>query len=472
MKGKLFSEKSFFNLQLILDYGIILLGLMAAFFLVSGSRGLMLFSYRELVLVVTFFYGVIFTIYKPYTCGKKKYSETMLSLLVSLALLYMVMIVMGYLFKESKIPIGIFLYSFFITALVFSIQKRAMFSLYTRIHKNEHTVIIGNHDTGERIAAKLIQHMDHIHELRYILNAGLLGFERIRDYINQCDIVYLSVDLDEEIKQKIIYYCFEEQKPVYFEPSVSRIFENSGQFTTLDDLPLLILNNSNDAEELVLKRSLDILMSLTGLILASPLLIIGYLGVRLQDGGPAFYMQERLTKDNKTFRLIKFRSMVPDAENETGAVLASENDARITRFGRFLRKSRIDELPQLINVIKGDMSIVGPRPERPELALKYIAEFPEYEYRTRFKSGITGLAQVWGKYNTTFKDKLLLDLYYIKNFSFINDMQILFFTLKIIFKGSATEGVRESLTLEEVAGERNCRIDRKTDGIVELVKNS
>ncbi|OPL07663.1 MAG: hypothetical protein AVO33_04230 [delta proteobacterium ML8_F1] len=468
MRGKFFSEKSFFTLQLLVDYGIIAVALLASYILVSGYEGLALFSYREILLTATIFYGIVFTIYKPYNCGKKKYSETMLSTLVALAVLHMAVIITGYFFKESKIPNGIFLCSFFMSAIVFALIKRLVFSLYSRIHTKERAVIIGSDQTKERIAAKLIQHMDHLHETRYILDSQLLNFEEIRGYIDGCDIVYLSHDLDEEIKTQVMYYCYEKHKAVYLSPSVSWILQSSGRFTTLDDMPVFVQDNHVAVEELFLKRCMDIFLAFLGLVLTSPLLVLGYMGVKIQDGGPAFYSQERLTKDNRSFKLIKFRSMVMDAENGTGPVLAANRDQRITPFGRVLRKTRIDELPQLFNVIRGDMSIVGPRPERPELALGYIAEFPQYRYRTKFKAGMTGLAQVWGKYNTSFKDKLLLDLYYINNFSFVNDIKILFFTIKIVFKLFASDGVGQVQTLEEVALERNCRVIRRHDGIIEM----
>ncbi|EEG72135.1 bacterial sugar transferase [[Clostridium] hylemonae DSM 15053] len=190
------------------------------------------------------------------------------------------------------------------------------------------------------------------------------------------------------------------------------------------------------------KRLSDILLSLTGLVLLSPILGIVALCIKLYDGGPVFYKQTRLTEGHKIFEIYKFRSMVVDAE-KGGARLASRNDNRITPVGKFIRMTRIDELPQLINIIKGDMSVVGPRPERPEIEAKYLKELPEFELRLKVKAGLTGYAQVFGKYNTTPYDKLRLDLLYINEQSVLLDLKLIVWTIKILFIPESTEGIEE-----------------------------
>lgn len=163
--------------------------------------------------------------------------------------------------------------------------------------------------------------------------------------------------------------------------------------------------------------------------------------MHLYDGGPVFYRQVRLTEGGREFRLIKFRSMIVDAESRTGAVLAGKTDGRITPVGRFLRAARLDELPQLWNILRGDMTLVGPRPERPEFYEKYCAEYPEFSYRLKVKAGLTGYAQLYGKYNTTFADKARMDMYYIQRASLLWDLQLILYTLKILFIRESTEGV-------------------------------
>ena len=166
--------------------------------------------------------------------------------------------------------------------------------------------------------------------------------------------------------------------------------------------------------------------------------------IKLGDGGPCIYKQRRLTKDGKIFELYKFRSMRVDAEADGVARLSTgDNDDRITPVGRFIRRCRLDELPQLLNILLGSMSIVGPRPERPEIAEQYEKDLPEFRLRLQAKAGLTGYAQVYGTYSTTPYDKLQLDLMYISRPSIIEDIRIMFMTLKILFMKESTEGFTE-----------------------------
>lgn len=200
-------------------------------------------------------------------------------------------------------------------------------------------------------------------------------------------------------------------------------------------------------EYMVLKRLGDLLLSLIGLIVTAPLLLVTAICIKMEDGGPVFYTQRRLTKGGRVFMIYKFRSMRPDAEADGVARLSTgENDERITRVGRVMRKFRIDELPQLINVIKGDLSLVGPRAERPEIAAEYEKTLPEFSLRLQVKAGLTGFAQVSGKYNTSPYDKLLMDLMYIANAGVLEDIRILFLTLKVLFSAKSTEGVAPGST--------------------------
>jgi lipopolysaccharide/colanic/teichoic acid biosynthesis glycosyltransferase len=175
-----------------------------------------------------------------------------------------------------------------------------------------------------------------------------------------------------------------------------------------------------------------------------PFGLIAALLVKL-DGGPVFYRQERLTRDGKIFNIIKFRTMVPDAEKHSGPALSTgKNDDRITKVGRFLRASRWDEIPQILNILSGDMSIVGPRPERPFFAEQYELTTPQYHQRLKVKAGLTGLAQVEAKYNTSFNNKLRYDLLYINNYSLFQDMVIIWKTIQTLLDKQSTEGYDET----------------------------
>ncbi len=214
------------------------------------------------------------------------------------------------------------------------------------------------------------------------------------------------------------------------------------------DSPVLYINKKVlKPEFLIIKRLFDLFLSGLGIIVLSPILLIIGLAIKICDRGPAFYKQVRLTKDGKEFKIIKFRSMRVDAEKDGVARLSSgENDDRITPIGRFVRKCRLDELPQLFNIFKGDMSFVGPRPERPEIAEQYYKTMPDFKMRLQVKAGLTGYAQVYGKYNTDPYNKLELDLLYIKNMSILTDLRLMFATVEILFLSDSTEGIPDDQT--------------------------
>lgn len=241
----------------------------------------------------------------------------------------------------------------------------------------------------------------------------------------------------------ILKQCVERGIAVYVLPKIGDIIMSGAMQMHLFHLPFLRVSRYDPAPEyLFAKRLFDIVVSACALIVLSPVMLVVAIAIR-RDGGPAFYRQCRLTKDGRRFDVLKFRSMRVDAEKDGVARLASEHDDRITPVGRFIRKCRIDELPQLINILKGDMTIVGPRPERPEIAAQYERELPEFSLRLQAKAGLTGYAQVYGKYNTTPYDKLQMDLMYIAHPSFWEDLRIIFATIKILFLPESTEGVAE-----------------------------
>lgn len=194
------------------------------------------------------------------------------------------------------------------------------------------------------------------------------------------------------------------------------------------------------------KRLADLLLGLVGLVLTSPFMLLTALAIKLYDGGPVLFRQTRLTKDGREFQILKFRSMRVDAEKDGVARLAAKEDDRITPVGRVIRACRLDELPQIINILRGDMSLVGPRPERPEIADQYDEQIPEFSLRLQVKAGLTGYAQVYGKYNTEPYDKLQMDLMYIAQQSFVTDLKIIFATIKILFVPESTEGVDQGQT--------------------------
>ena len=228
------------------------------------------------------------------------------------------------------------------------------------------------------------------------------------------------------------------RKNVYCSPDIDDIMlHNSGQ-VMFSDLPFYKSEFSGMTfEQRVIKRLMDVIISALMLIVTSPVFLVTAAAIKKNDGGKVFFRQERATISGKVFRIYKFRTMKENIENRS----VTKDDDRITSVGKVLRKYRIDELPQFINIIKGDMSLVGPRPEMMENVDEYTKAMPEFRYRLRMKAGLTGYAQVMGKYNTTSRDKLVLDLMYIENFSILTDIRLLLQTLTVLFRADdSTEG--------------------------------
>ena len=249
-------------------------------------------------------------------------------------------------------------------------------------------------------------------------------------------------DIPNEQRNAVFKCCYENDVDIYVSPKIMDIVLKGSQNLHLFDTPLLFTKRDPiEAEQRIIKRLFDITASVIMIVITSPIMLFTAAAVKICDGGSVFYKQTRCTRGNREFKIIKFRSMIEHAEEDGKARLASKNDDRITPVGRIIRKLRIDELPQLFNVIAGDMSLVGPRPERPDIIEEYTKMMPEFSYRTKVTAGITGYAQVYGKYNTRPYDKLKLDLFYIENFSIWLDLRLLILTVKTLFMIGSAEGV-------------------------------
>ncbi|MBE6007937.1 MAG: sugar transferase [Lachnospiraceae bacterium] len=288
-----------------------------------------------------------------------------------------------------------------------------------------------------------LSHYKYKFEVKNHINTSC-GYDRIVEMLDDNDGVLMG-EIDPELKSKIIKYCFERKMPVCIMPNVSEIVLRSAYVISLLDRPMLICKKGElSLLDEFIKRCFDIFASGVGLVVAAPFMLIIALAIKVYDKGPVLYKQTRLTINGSTFELYKFRSMIVDAEGDGVARLAKENDDRITPVGKFIRRFRLDELPQLINILKGEMSIVGPRAERPEIAEQYEKDIPEFKYRLKVKAGLTGYAQVLGRYNTSPYDKLMWDLMYIEGYSLFMDLKIIMMTIKILFIPESTSGVGEN----------------------------
>lgn len=311
--------------------------------------------------------------------------------------------------------------------------------IYSRLFPRRHMLLV----YGERPIFHLMQKISTREDKYQICNIIHYeeGVDEIMRLADQYDAIIIG-DIPAHERNQLLKRCFGQGIRTYTVPKISDIINRSSDDLNLFDTPLLLSRNEDlKIEQLFAKRMMDIVCSFLGLFISSPFFLIIAFLIKATDRGPVFYKQIRLTRNGKEFEIYKFRTMIQDAEKDGHARLASEHDDRILPVGRFLRATRLDELPQLINVLKGEMSMVGPRPERPELAAEIEKELPEFPYRLKVKAGLTGYAQIYGKYNTTAYDKLKLDLTYIRNYSFFLDLKLMIMTPKIMLMKESTEGV-------------------------------
>ncbi len=253
-------------------------------------------------------------------------------------------------------------------------------------------------------------------------------------------------DLPAEARNDIMKFCYNRSVRVYVTPKITDVLFRGAEDIHLFDTPLYMMRNQGlTIDQRFVKRTFDIVLSIIGIVLASPFMLVIAIAIKLYDGGPILYKQERYTRDQEVFQVLKFRSMTTKSQ-ENGVQITAQGDSRVTPVGGIIRAIHFDELPQLFNILAGQMSIVGPRPEWKPVVDAYIKEIPEFVFRTKVKAGLTGYAQVWGKYNTTPYDKLKLDLTYIENYSLWMDIKILLMTFKILFVKENTEGVSATQT--------------------------
>ena len=331
-------------------------------------------------------------------------------------------------------------------------------SLYHRLYAPHDMLLIYGHRRGVELKIKMDARKD-----KYNIS-GLIssdeGYDKIIQEIPKYDAVVIN-DVPAQLRNDLLKYCYRYRVRTYVSPKLTDIMLRGARNITLFDTPLLLVKGTGlTPAERVTKRAMDIFISAIVLLILSPLMLLIAAAIKLEDGGPVFFRQKRLTRHGREFDILKFRSMVVDAKKYAGAVLATDNDPRITRVGRIIRPFRLDELPQLINILKGDMSIVGPRPERKVIADEYCKDIPEFAYRLKVRGGLTGYAQIYGKYNTSAYDKLRLDLMYIENYSLLLDIKLMILTIRILFSKESTEGVDKAKENKKLADELLKELDQ------------
>lgn len=317
--------------------------------------------------------------------------------------------------------------------------------VYFRLHKAKKTIVIfGNKESYESL--KGIKGMTKRFVVEETYDSEKTTLEFLFEKIIGFDAVFMC-GVPSDYRNEILKFCIANDIACFIKPKISDTIIRGGKTIQMMNVPVYRCKRADTGLiYLTMKRVFDIILSFIAIIISSPFMIVTAAAIKLYDGGKVFYRQVRLTKDGKEFEVIKFRSMIQDAEKDGVARLAKDGDDRITPIGKIIRMLRIDELPQLFNIFKGDMSFVGPRPERPEIAKQYEKEMPEFALRLQVKAGLTGYAQVYGKYNTPPYDKVQMDLMYVANQSLVEDLKLMLMTFKILFIPSSTEGVSAEQT--------------------------
>ena len=374
--------------------------------------------------------------------GQLRRAEVMLSQYLSLFLTNFVIYFVISLLAFRLVNPVMLLIMMVIEMAVSSFVNYIIINIYNRVFPPWKILLI----YGDRPADNLVNKVETRRDKYAIYDAVNIydGMDVVARKIKDFQAVIIG-DISAVERNDILKYCFANKVRAYVVPKISDIILMGTDRIHIFDTPFMLSKGYTlSVDQLFAKRVLDILLVLPVLVIAAPVMLLTAVVIWLYDRGPVLYKQTRVTRHDREFKIYKFRSMVVNAESDGLAKLAKENDDRITPVGRFIRATRIDELPQLFNILKGDMSFVGPRPERPEIIEEYCKEIPEFKFRTRVKAGLTGYAQVYGKYNTTPYDKLKLDLLYISSYSMWTDIKLILMTVKIMLKKEATEGVDDA----------------------------
>ncbi len=393
-----------------------------------------------LAAVLLFTYVGFVKIYGGFLVGTSPVSDLMFSQIISIAFLQAVAYVIFSLLSYRLVSVVPFIIMFFAFSAFAVVWVLVIDFIYFKLHAPKKTIVVFNNvDSYQSI--KGIRDIKKRFRVIRTVNSEKTSLDELYEYMKSVDAVFLC-GVPSDYRNEVVKKCIATGKIAYVKPKISDTIIRGGRTIQLMNIPVYRCKRSDASLIYQLgKRTADIVFSLVALVLLSPLMLIVAAAIKAEDGGPVFYRQTRLTLNGKQFKIIKFRSMKTDAEKDGVARLAEDNDDRITKVGRIIRKLRLDELPQLLNILSGSMSIVGPRPERPEIAKEYEESIPEFSLRLQTKAGLTGYAQVYGKYNTPPYDKVQMDLMYIANQSFSEDFRLILMTLKIMFVPSSTEGV-------------------------------
>ncbi len=409
------------------------------------NRGLKFYQNGHLLIIAIYFILLFFftNTYGGLKIGYLKTVDVFLSQMFSLLIVNIITYFQISLMNNNLVVADRFIEATLIQILFAGVWTGFCNTVYRKVFPPREMLLIHGERDIDDILRKFASRKDKYKIVKCIdIKEGLPRLEE--EVVKGYGAVVLW-DIPTEERNRLLKYCYSRFIRVYMMPKIPDVLIKGSDQLHLFDTPILLTREyALKIEQRAAKRLIDIVCALILLVIASPFMLITALLIKCYDGGPVLYKQVRCTRGGREFKIMKFRSMRVDAEKDGVARLASKNDSRITPVGKFIRAVRIDELPQLFNILKGDMSFIGPRPERPEIIKQYVEEMPEFVFRMKVKAGLAGYAQVYGKYNTTPYDKLKLDLSYIENYSVWLDLKLMLLTLKILIKPESTEGVENT----------------------------
>jgi exopolysaccharide biosynthesis polyprenyl glycosylphosphotransferase len=391
-------------------------------------------SIKAFVPYVVIAYLLLFFIYRLYEFSGIDFYETFLGIFFSCFIIFILGFALSFFLRAFAVPRTVIIYSFIIQIILLALSHWVVNKIYIKVAPPLKVLVLSKDESVAKAVSECLESLragKTTVELMLIKGNSFLN--KVREALNSFDFFVVDDTFTVEEKSELLKFFADRDKPVYLVPGVYELLLLNPRTHFVNDLTLFEINLVNiSGVERIVKRAIDILVSIVALTVFSPVMLIVSLGIIFDSGRPVFFLQERAGVNGKVFKTIKFRTMIKDAEKYTGPVLSSEDDPRITKVGKFLRKTGFDEIPQFINVLKGDLSVVGPRPERPEFMEKIQKDTPNFDMRLKVKPGITGLAQLHGKYDTPSDDKLKMDLLYAKQRNAIlTDIYVMFNTVKL-----------------------------------------
>lgn len=442
---------------IIIDVALVHLGYVLAFFIrYLGEFPEANFpSYINLIPWISLLTVVLFLVYGLYSTSYRRWIDIFASIIWVSGFILAGNTALSFMLRQFAFPRTVLALGFVLHLILLSLWRYWVWNYQKRSHGQKRTLVIGDLDEAELVAGKIQKEVSAIYHILGIVvpdnddisntsnvspSAGqvssILGsFEDFEAVFitHKPQIIFVCPNIAKDDKIAIINLAIKFNCEINLIPDLYEVLIAQARVHQVDDFPVLYINNFMlSSSDRMIKRIADFLIALLGILITAPLMLFIGILIKIDSKGTIFFKQERVGRKGRTFSLYKFRTMIYNAEKLSGPVLSGEDDSRVTNLGRFLRHTRLDELPQFFNVLKGEMSVIGPRPERPFFVEKFNESIEGYDFRHQMTGGITGLAQVSGKYSTTAEDKLRFDLLYSKNYSPLTDLQILFQTLKVL----------------------------------------